>query len=140
MKAITLWQPWATLVAIGKKKLETRNWSTKHRGQLAIHSAQKPLYETADMHPMLFTDNNDLPIDYWPLGMVLAIVDLVDVKPITPVNNNFVSIVEFHMGNFNTEFEPRFMWVLKNPKPLTTTIPEIGHQRIWNWDERKLMI
>jgi hypothetical protein len=40
VKAITLWQPWAQLVALGAKRLETRSWSTKYRGPLAIHAAQ----------------------------------------------------------------------------------------------------
>jgi hypothetical protein len=37
MKALTLYQPWATLVAVGAKRIETRSWSTKYRGPLAIH-------------------------------------------------------------------------------------------------------
>ena len=36
---ITLTQPWATLVAIGAKKIETRSWATKYRGPLLIHAA-----------------------------------------------------------------------------------------------------
>lgn len=40
MKAITLTQPWATLVAIGVKKIETRSWATAYRGPLAIHAAK----------------------------------------------------------------------------------------------------
>lgn len=40
MKTITLTQPWATLVAIGAKKIETRSWATSYRGQLAIHAAK----------------------------------------------------------------------------------------------------
>jgi hypothetical protein len=40
MKAITLTQPWATLVAIGAKKIETRSWATAYRGPLAIHAAK----------------------------------------------------------------------------------------------------
>lgn len=40
MKALTLWQPWAQLVAIGAKKIETRSWATKYRGPIAIHAAQ----------------------------------------------------------------------------------------------------
>ena len=39
MKAITLAQPWATLVAIGAKQIETRSWATSYRGSLAIHAA-----------------------------------------------------------------------------------------------------
>lgn len=40
MKAITLTQPWATLVAIGAKRIETRSWATRYRGPLAIHAAK----------------------------------------------------------------------------------------------------
>ncbi len=40
MKALTLWQPWATLVAMEVKKIETRCWTTKYRGELAIHAAK----------------------------------------------------------------------------------------------------
>lgn len=40
MKALTLTQPWATLVAIGAKRIETRSWATSYRGPLAIHAAK----------------------------------------------------------------------------------------------------
>lgn len=39
MKALTLHQPWASLIAIGAKRIETRSWSTSYRGPLAIHAA-----------------------------------------------------------------------------------------------------
>ena len=38
MKAITLHQPWASLVAAGVKTVETRSWRTSYRGPLAIHA------------------------------------------------------------------------------------------------------
>ena len=41
MKAITIWQPWASLIACGAKKYETRSWPTKYRGPIAIHAAAK---------------------------------------------------------------------------------------------------
>ena len=41
LKAITLWEPWATLMALGLKLFETRSWGTEHRGLLAIHSAKR---------------------------------------------------------------------------------------------------
>lgn len=40
MKALTLTQPWATLVALGEKSIETRSWPTQYRGLLAIHAAK----------------------------------------------------------------------------------------------------
>lgn len=44
MKAISLWQPWASLIAIGEKPFETRSWSPPPEliGQtIAIHAAKK---------------------------------------------------------------------------------------------------
>lgn len=41
MKALTLYQPWATLVAIGAKRIETRSWKTDYRGPLAIHVSKR---------------------------------------------------------------------------------------------------
>ena len=39
MKALTLYEPYATLVALNLKKIETRGWRTNYRGPLAIHAA-----------------------------------------------------------------------------------------------------
>lgn len=41
MKAITLWQPWASLIAVGAKTIETRGRQTHYRGPLAIHAATR---------------------------------------------------------------------------------------------------
>ncbi len=41
MKAISILQPWASLVALGHKKIETRSWNTKYRGELLIHASKK---------------------------------------------------------------------------------------------------
>jgi hypothetical protein len=40
VKALTLTQPWATLVAVGAKKIETRSWRTDYRGPIAIHAGK----------------------------------------------------------------------------------------------------
>ena len=51
MKAISLWQPWATLIAIKAKQIETRSW---HPGEgmigkrIAIHAAKRWTQEEAD--------------------------------------------------------------------------------------------
>ncbi len=42
MKAITLQQPWASLVAAGATNIVTRTWQTKYRGRLAIHVRMSP--------------------------------------------------------------------------------------------------
>lgn len=40
MKALSLTQPWATLVVSGAKLFETRSWTTRYRGPLLIHAAK----------------------------------------------------------------------------------------------------
>jgi len=44
MKAISLWQPWATLWLLrdpDEKVFETRHWYTGYRGDLLVHAAKK---------------------------------------------------------------------------------------------------
>jgi len=41
MRALTIHQPWASLIAAGLKTIETRAWATKHRGQIVIHAGQQ---------------------------------------------------------------------------------------------------
>jgi hypothetical protein len=45
MKAISLWQPWASLLfTTPRAKLhETRHWPTSYRGLLYIHAAKRPM-------------------------------------------------------------------------------------------------
>lgn len=89
MKALTLHQPWASLIAIGAKRIETRSWSTDYQGLLAIHVAKTFPVEarTFVRHP----DVSDalagrVPLHRdWaalPVGAVVATARLVDVVPI----------------------------------------------------------
>ena len=43
MLALSLWQPWASLVALRVKRCETRSWSMAHRGHLLIHAARRKM-------------------------------------------------------------------------------------------------
>lgn len=83
MKAITLTQPWATLVAIGAKRIETRSWSTSYRGPIAIHAAaglgpvggRRGLYELCMREPFYtaldhFGYGTGLDL---PLGAIVAV-------------------------------------------------------------------
>lgn len=51
MKAITIWQPWASLIVCGAKKYETRSWKTDYRGKIAIHAAKKDIYSIVNRLP-----------------------------------------------------------------------------------------
>ncbi|MFJ8779756.1 ASCH domain-containing protein [Streptomyces sp. NPDC102476] len=38
VRALTLWQPWASAIAYGTKRIENRRWATDYRGWLLIHA------------------------------------------------------------------------------------------------------
>ena len=40
--AISIKQPWATLVVHGLKRIEVRKWSTKRTGSVYIHAGRRP--------------------------------------------------------------------------------------------------
>lgn len=55
MKAITIKQPWASLIVSGQKDIENRTWKTSFRGRVLIHAGMKsdnhwdsPVYEKVD--------------------------------------------------------------------------------------------
>lgn len=50
MKVLSVWQPWAQLLAAGHKHNETRSWRTNYRGEILIHATQKdPLFGISQM-------------------------------------------------------------------------------------------
>ena len=40
MKALTIKEPWATLIISGYKKYEFRSWKTNYRGKILIHAGK----------------------------------------------------------------------------------------------------
>ena len=42
MKAISIKEPWASMILEGKKTIETRTWKTKHRGKLLLCASKNP--------------------------------------------------------------------------------------------------
>ncbi len=127
MKALTLWQPWATLVALGAKRIETRDWRTRYRGPLAIHAAKRKM----DFLPIgVFAralGQNDIP-----LGCVVATCDLVDCVRITPKLIKTISSQEYMFGLFSLG---RFALMLDNVVMVEPPIPARGSRRLWNWED-----
>ena len=56
MKALTVKQPWATLILAGEKDVENRTRRTNYRGPLAIHvakTASQPSGHLASIHEIM---------------------------------------------------------------------------------------
>lgn len=67
MKCISIKQPYAHLIATEKKRYEIRTWRTHYRGPLIVASSQNKL--------------NDPKM---PGGVLICLVNLIDVVPFTP--------------------------------------------------------
>lgn len=151
MKALTLWQPWASLVAVGEKKIETRCWTTKYRGDLAIHSAAKlpPAWLGASRHDRAFRDeladvfNVRRDCDDWggmhvdsairalPYGSILCIARLVSIEE-TPGVRDVITDRERLFGNYE---DGRYAWFMELKEVFEAPIPAKGNRMLWNWGE-----
>jgi len=101
MKALSIRNPWATLIAQGKKTIELRSWATTHRGPLLICATKKPDGPNA--------------------GHAVCIVDLVDVRPMRPGDARAAC------NGYDPGF---FSWILRNIRPIKP-FPVRGQQRLF---------
>lgn len=137
MKALSLWQPWASAIALGLKTIETRSWSTAYRGPLAIHAARRRLTpaEEAELHSLITevfdAGSAQLPSGSWPFqyGAIVATCELVEVRPAWRDDPNLTA-QERRWGDFSPG---RFAWVLADVKRVETVEPARGRQGLWEW-------
>jgi len=136
LKVLTVRQPYASAIAIGKKKIEYRTWNTPYRGKLAIHvsssyprenknqGAEEP-YATW-LRPII-EQNGSLP-----LGQVIAVVDLVDILIVN--RKNAARIEQLNEG-LRIPADYDYAWVLENPRMLETPITVKGKLNLWELPE-----
>lgn len=131
MKAISLWQPWASAI-FGPKRYETRGWQTPYRGPLLIHAAKT---WNAELKLILyeFQDDGILPRGEYPKGALLGIVDLVAIERTDDVRAGRgkypLGEHELKLGNFS---DGRFAWRLENPRRFEEPILFAGKQGIFD--------
>lgn len=118
MRALSLWQPWASLMYDERKKIETRHWEMLFRGPLAIHAAMKVDKEACEKFGY---DAATIP-----RGAILCIVDVIkcvrfpsELAPPDAYGN-------FEEGRFGIITTMRY----KFPDPISVK----GHQGIWHWE------
>jgi hypothetical protein len=152
MKAITLHQPWATLIALGEKRIETRSWPTNYRGPIAIHAAKTmPAYARefcGQRETVELLEHYGLEAEGLPLGAVLATAKLVDCVKFSSATGRLVrdrgvitnvrTVVAYSVGPdehlYGDFSEGRFGFVLEDMTPLPEPIPARGFQGLWDWD------
>lgn len=82
MKALTVRQPWASLIVRGGKDIENRNWATRYTGLVAIHSSAKMARaDMEDAYDLMLTfvsgfSDNKFRADEFPTGSILGTVEI----------------------------------------------------------------
>ena len=121
MKAISLWEPWASAIAYrpehhgilaaegitAQKRIETRKWYTRYRGDLVICSTKNP--KVAGL----------------PLGMAVCIAEVVDCRRMKRTDELAAQCT----------FEPgRYAWILGNIRPVIPPFAVKGAQGFFEVD------
>lgn len=116
MKALSIKQPWASLVAAGFKTVEVRTWSTSHRGPLLVCASAGDL------------DLGEGRIA--PGGKALAVVNLVDVRPMAEAD-----IEKAHLGKLHKKDRENALrslaWIFTDAQEIIP-VPVKGKQGLFN--------
>jgi hypothetical protein len=130
MKAISLWEPWASAMALDIKRNETRSWSTRYRGDLLICAAQRPMRR---IDRLLYRQRVDTAAgEGWkiPYGCAVAVVELYDCLPVADFFRlHPLSETERALGDYSSG---RFIWLTRKLRRLSAPVPVKGRQQFFD--------
>lgn len=131
--ALSIWQPWASLIAQGHKQYETRSWGTNYRGEILICAARRVVakevyhhinWQLRDVGERLTLEPKD-----FPLGVAVAIANLSGCfRTDYELQKSHISSKEICLGDWS---HGRFVWKLTNVQPLQP-FPVRGQQGIFH--------
>lgn len=144
IRILTLWEPWASLIALQLKRFETRSWGSDYRGKLAIHAAKRKI-KKEECSFILDGLTGDTKDQLWDAlckitakpsyGHIVAVADLRGCYLM--LGRDFASIseaairiadqtpLESAVGDWSPG---RYAWKLDNIIPLSAPIPFTGNQ------------
>lgn len=128
IKALTISQPYASMIASGEKWIENRHWPTNYRGPLAIHAGKGRQY----LDVRILRD--------YPTGCVIAVAQLVACVPLEPLRVHRRSRVLEDLSISvesvvsNEHAEGPWCWILRDVRPFRDPFPCRGAQGLWDWD------
>ena len=127
MKALTIKEPWATLIIDGYKEYEFRSWKTNYRGKLLIHSGLNIEYGA-------FKEFKSYNLKCNP-GYIIGEVNLVDcIKVDEKLDSELTKRDKLIYGR--KSHIGYYAWKLENIKKYKNPIPCKGKLGIWNYDKK----
>jgi hypothetical protein len=161
MTAITIYQPWASLIISGAKRFETRPWKHSYIGRLAIHAGAKRPFDTLNGFDIeiIFAmgrafgleetriDTIIQFLDELPRGAVLGTTEHIGCRTIDRIEEMRYSPQETGCWDGGRWIDPtndelllgdwtpgRFAWEQTDPKKFDDPIRARGRQGLWNWE------
>ncbi|MEM6484185.1 MAG: ASCH domain-containing protein [Pseudomonadota bacterium] len=125
MKALTIHQPWASLILLGIKRYENRTWRTNYRGPLAIHAgSSRASWDIAEADPAIAADleQHGLNRQTAPHGVILGAVWLADCIGINLIPADAQS---------DPYASGPWCWVLASPTMLQKSLDCSGKLGLW---------
>jgi len=134
VRAISLWQPWADLVARELKEYETRHWPCQQFGPIAIHAAKRKFRDEEMSREartqMLMDEVDPFQLKY---GVIVCIAEIVSCQSVESIRER-LSPRELLYGNYE---DGRFAWRIANVQRLKKPIEVTGHQGFFFWKEAR---
>lgn len=127
MKALTIRQPWATLIMQGYKRYEFRSWKTNFRGEFLIHAGKGVDKEAVKRLKKYLPDE-------LPQGKILGKVTLVDC---IEMNDKLSKMLDKENSDIYTShsFSNNYAFKLENVQQFDTPIEVNGQLGFWNYNE-----
>lgn len=139
MRALTLIQPWATLIAVGAKRVETRSWGTSYRGPVIITASAKlpfdivlimarPLYTQAFMD---YIEKGGKP--NLPTGAAVCVAELTDIAQtgVRGEDSPWVKNLSQSEREFGDYSPGRYGWIFLHVRKLKRPVPIKGARGLW---------
>jgi hypothetical protein len=147
VKALSLYQPWASLVALGAKRFETRSWRTSYRGPLLVCASKTFPGDARDLcgewpfHERLlphYADGRRVTVEALPRGCALAVAELVRCLPTEAAVSEWSVCEDGAAERYAEEIEfgdytpGRWAWELRNVRRLAGPVPCRGAMGLWD--------
>lgn len=139
MRAISLTEPWATLMALQEKRVETRSWKIPRHiiGQeVGIHAARgypgwaSELTEREPFCSSLRARGNVF-VPNLTRGRILCIVKFIGYRRTEDVRGQLPA-KELAFGDYS---DGRFAWMTEFVRKLDEPVLVTGHQGFWRWEQ-----
>lgn len=132
MKVLTIQEPYATFIMHGMKKIETRSWKTKYRGEIYIHAGKSKKFLKRIHNNKVLKLLENIGLNY---GNIICKAELIDCVYMTKdfidkvkTENNY----EYILGEYAVG---RYAWILQNVQEIDQKIHAKGKLNIWTYPE-----